>query len=580
MKPLFITTVLTAIGAGLLMAPASSAQQPLQKDITVDRDIELEQRDASRLPFTPSFTLPPLSSSNLSYNFTELSTRVPSQITLLEPAAWGDELTPSPYRGYADVGYFPMWNAALSAGYRFIDTSKTRLGLWGQYNGVAYKRNDYYWRDNTALVGAALSHAFTDKTALTAGLHYQYAKFTMTDCNSRILNPTNQHINRVGGNLAVNTGTEETRFKIHGGVERFVDGCWPTNNDTDSKGPRETSFNIGISAVNRVSDNLKFALGVELINVASSNFSSYFNDHDKQRLTALKISPQYRATLNALELNIGADVWYTYDKNFNNSYDKAFSRWRFNPAVEIVFKPSHIVALDVKATGLVTPNSLAELYDRAPYLLALPSHFSRVPLDVDARVALGPKEGFYIALKGGYSIAKDWLMPYHINDGQYGGWDARDIKGWRYGLELGASYQRLLKAKAEVMGASHSDGKGYYAWADHARWVANVQVALFPMKDLEVGASLDLRLKRSIYYDDFYDWREIMICYSRSSTPYSWPSDDLGSITNLNLHGQYKLQDDIALFINLNNILNHKYTLLGDIPSQGIHGLVGVSVVF
>lgn len=122
-----IRTAILALGLGV--ATLASAQG-LHKEINVDQKIEPVKRDASRINVLPTLQLPAVSRPQLSFSDRVVTTRVPNAITTLAPMAYGDKLYESSYRGYVVLGLgAPLFNASFSAGYRAIDTEKTRLSL-------------------------------------------------------------------------------------------------------------------------------------------------------------------------------------------------------------------------------------------------------------------------------------------------------------------------------------------------------------------------------------------------------------------------------------------------------------------
>ena len=54
----------------------------------------------------------------------------------------------------------------------------------------------------------------------------------------------------------------------------------------------------------------------------------------------------------------------------------------------------------------------------------------------------------------------------------------------------------------------------------------------------------------------------------------------LGSVNSLNFGAKYDINEKLAVFINGENLLNKHYFYIGDVPSQGITGLAGVTLKF
>ena len=114
--------------------------QSLDKEIKVQRDIIPEHRSAERLPISPVISLPAVNRSKLNYSMVDKPMGITPAMQIL-PVNYPDVNYPEIYPGYAAIGYMPVYNAGVSAGYRLINTSKTRLGGWVQYNGRSYKPN-------------------------------------------------------------------------------------------------------------------------------------------------------------------------------------------------------------------------------------------------------------------------------------------------------------------------------------------------------------------------------------------------------------------------------------------------------
>ena len=123
-----------------LAATVAAGAKDLKTEITVDRTVVPVEREATRLGgISPVLMQPQTDFRRLTLVEYGEPSELTSSITPLEPASYGDTIPVTPYRGYASAGYFPAYNLGLSAGYRFINTSRTRLGAWMQFDGESYK---------------------------------------------------------------------------------------------------------------------------------------------------------------------------------------------------------------------------------------------------------------------------------------------------------------------------------------------------------------------------------------------------------------------------------------------------------
>ena len=171
-----------------LAMPGVLKAQDLHKEITVEQEIIPAKRDASRIMVHPALTLPPLRESALSFSDRTVTTDVPNSISILDPVAWGDKLYASPYRGYVDLGAGgPLFNGDLSAGYRLVDNDRTRLSLWGQYDGSIYNHGRdplderLRFKNHTATAGIDLHRAVGERSVVNAGIDYTYATHTLLE---------------------------------------------------------------------------------------------------------------------------------------------------------------------------------------------------------------------------------------------------------------------------------------------------------------------------------------------------------------------------------------------------------------
>lgn len=106
---------------------ATATADDLTKEITVEKDIVVQEREAQKLSQLPQFNLPAIETKKLSWTDRGVAAPLTHDITLLPPAAYAASIAKSPYRGYIDAGYFPTFELGVSAGYRIIDNDATRL---------------------------------------------------------------------------------------------------------------------------------------------------------------------------------------------------------------------------------------------------------------------------------------------------------------------------------------------------------------------------------------------------------------------------------------------------------------------
>lgn len=547
----YITAAILA-GIGL-----SVSAQSLKKEITVERDIVPERREATRLSLTPKIVLAPVKAGQLNYTDRFQPVKVGGAISPLEPVAYGDSIYISPYRGYAAIGFFPSFNLGASAGYRFIDDGTTRLNGWFQYDGTSYKgetatgeKIEDSFNRHDATIGFALTHKADESSTLDAAAGYTFSRY-----NNPIAWTDDRTANRANLSVLWNSMTGDLKYNL--GARYGFFGY----NDEDGK---ESCINLSGMAGADLDAGSRFRVDVDASFVINSEGALIVGDSgrnsdiipDLSRIEAfnhgmLTLIPAYGVQGETFDVQIGARIDLTYHAG------KAF---HIAPAVKAVLMPSPYFNLFVKADGGEHQNTLLSLFSVIPYSES--GYFyrnSHIPLNVEGGITIGPWQGAYAQLYGAYAIANDWLMPIQYSKNcEFG---LVDAKGWKAGLAIGYSYSNYVDLRASVETAPQKYDRFYYMWRDRAKYVADLQLRITPISALDITAGWELRGKRMSY-------------------SYYKPSVDLGDVSRVSAGALYRIDSQWSAFVRGENLLNKKYRLIGNVPAQGITGLAGVSYKF
>lgn len=544
----------------------SASAQSLTKEITVEHEIIPEQREATRLNFMPSINLSPITATRLSYSERVASSRIASALTILEPAAFDDAIYVSPFKGYAALGFFPMYNTNLSAGYRFIDNERTRVNGWMQYNGTAYKRDGSYYRRNTASLGAMLHQAIGGKSVLDAGVGYTFARYNLYDADA--LRPQNLH--KFDLNALFRSSHSDFDYNIGVSFNRFA---YVDNPDWALAQPapfakRQNLYGVAGGMAFGINDRSSLTIDVDF--TASSLRMDYLKEYGSKSDQLLTVTPKYSLSGNNAVLDLGARIDFTFHG------DKVF---HIAPDAKLTIMPASQFSLYVKAGGGEHRNTLSSLYDCVPFVQPYAQNrFSHIPLTADAGITIGPFRGFHFDLYGGYAIANDWLMPAFMDDSRICLFEQIDMKGWRVGAALGYKYNDIVELKASFEAAPQKYDRGYYLWRDRAKNVLDASLRVTPISALDITAGFELRTKRamwSVYPDvDLSDPGNI------NWDEYQPTEVSLGNMSNLKLGALYRIDSQWSAFVRGENLLNKKCLLPGNIPMQGLTGLVGVTYKF
>lgn len=563
-------------------AAATAGAQQLNKEITVEREVVPIQREATRLNFMPAISLPPLAMQRLSPSDRAITARVPAGITVLDPAAWADSIYVSPYRGYASIGFMPLYNAMLSAGYRIVDNSTTRVGAWLQYDGTVYTSrhtpaynnlfaDKKYIRDNTATAGIYASQRIGASSELSGEFDYTYTKFNQISCrdmySSTVMETLpsgkyichNQSVNRLNADLGWKSTINDLGYGIRAGYSRFAFGSGreADGQTVDLPAEKENNFRFGADLS---ADFDGASLAMLDIDFSGLNTKSIIdlNDNDSKDYSTwlLRFSPSYAYRSGVFDIKLGARIDLTHNSG------KAF---HIAPDVKLAVNPSPMFAFEVSAGGGEWQNTLGSLFAIGRNIDSWSAYSnSHIPLTVDARLRIGPRSGLYGELSGSYARANDWLMP--AGYGHYGNmrFFQQNIKGFRVGAAIGYRWSTILDARVEWQTAKNDTYKGYYLWRDRARNVIDASVKVNPIDKLSVDLGFTLRTDRRTF--THMDGGPSMI--------------PLGDVRNLSLGATYRLTPSVSVFVEGENLLNHRYSTVDYYESQGITGLAGASFKF
>lgn len=559
------------LSAALFAVACNCGAQSLNKEITVERDIVPEYRDADRLRISPVVSLPQVVRQNLTYSFVDRPVGVTPSIyplVLQNPAIERNDLFP----GYAAIGYMPLFNMAASAGYRFIDNDKTRLGAWLQYNGRTYHgdvasltagtKEKTMLRRHTFTLGSKLRQSTGEQSWLDAQIDYTYSRYnlpayTLTEGGALTRNQAVNNLNVAAdwrhedkSAFSYGAGAGFSRFAfVHGSDELFY------NRYYDAAAARQSNITVNGDASLAFSDESTVSLGLDFSYLKGNDSFRYYIDGMPAGLLPtdlntwlLRLTPGYHyiGANAAFDAGVRIDLTHGSGRAVHIAPDVRFSA-----------TPSPYFGFTVKAGGGEVQNSLASLFAVMPYMSQIHTYGnSHIPFTFDASVTVGPFKGAYAELFGGYARANDWLMPGYFHSGVL---QTFNVRGWHGGLALGYRHGKLAQARvsAEVARSNSEDaGKGYYLWRDRAKYVIDATAKVSPIDKLNINAGYSFRGKRK-------------------AGAYS-----LGSVSNLCLGADYAVNARTTVFLTGENLLDRKFYFIGGVPSQGITGLAGVTYKF
>lgn len=559
------------------LAALTSGAEDLKTEIVVDRSIVPAERAATRLnsvmPDILSMQIRPV---ELAFTEYTSASELTASITRLDPATYPGLPGLTPYRGYAAVGYFPIFELGASAGYRFINTERTRLGAWIQYDGTSY---DGYAdidgekpkvKDNTVTVGADFGQLFGKASLLNVGADYTYAALA----NPLYGNDYTQSINIFDARASWQSQTNRVAYKAGAEFRLFDFGkdmpLAAYGSDAAAPGANENRFTVTAGAT--YNDNTGqpiVGLDIKADFLHSGNgLTAGWSDAKAAKpewptLGVISLTPYYSIKYDALAAKIGLNVDLSTGGN-----DK---RFHIAPDVIVSLAPASQFAVYARVGGGEHLNSLRSLYEYTPFI---PSAWvygrSHLPITVDAGFNIGPFKGAAIELFGGYAVANDWLMPMlAFGKETTPMFSPVSMKGFHFGARLSYTYGRYVTVRASIEGAPQKYDRGYYRWRDRAKMVVGAGATVHPIESIDIDIDYSYRAKRRIY----------------SATPDEYASgnavaESLGDANDLSIGAAYRITEPFTVFARGENILNRRYDIFPGLPSNGVHGLVGVTYKF
>ena len=107
--------------------------------------------------------------------------------------------------------------------------------------------------------------------------------------------------------------------------------------------------------------------------------------------------------------------------------------------------------------------------------------------------------------------------------------------------------------------------------------MAKASLRVSPLKQLDINLGWDFRAHRRMALTDMPD------LVQPDGTVIPGIADGLasmGTVNSLSLGANYRFTSNWTFWANVENLLNHRYTIIGGLPSVGVAGLVGATYKF
>ncbi len=565
------------LSAAALWAPA----QDLHKEITVERTVQPDLRDASRLGgIAPEITMPPVTNQALRpAEYTEAGSLTHEAATL-PPAPWADSIPPSPYHGYISVGYLPVYNAAGSGGLNIINRPRTRVNIWAQADGYSYKGDIPYASDMrlgtfVASGGADGRFVLADNSRISVGLkgmgaviHTPYSYLSKGVQRAATYN-------QLAASIGASAGWER-RF---GNVTASVGGGWENFRFRHDVPPvvikNYTALNEKLGKINAalcLSDEYTGAgwLGVNIDwAILASNVYPDGWSTAAHTVSEGNIRPYLNFDSDAVSGRLGV--------NLSVATGNSEGGLKIAPEANIAYDFSDSFLVWARATGGEFLNPMSDLFRISQYVAPVQSYGrSNVPFDIRGGFSYGPASGFTLEVNAGYAKARDILTPLVtiFSDGYFNSrFVGTDFGCWYVGGRIAYAYGELLTVAVDLKtGDSDNDVNSWYEWHDGAKTHLDASIKVRPIDRLDVEVKYLMRTDRKGITDVYK--------YNSASAQVGRYTSDLGNIGNLNLNAAYTISSRLTAFACIENILGKRYLLISGMPARRTGGLLGVTYKF
>lgn len=610
MKKIYVSILLAAFA---LCGAYAQDNTKLNKEITLEKDIAPLEKKAVKKNELPKVKQPTAKGQKSALGYSDLTTpiEVPTTIPTLLPYGYRTAHNFSDQRGYLDIGAGTQANFRVDFGYRIIDEEREKLGLWFNHNStwngknsskvvdVDENRNKQRYNDNVLAVdysraigtgtltlgakahidnynfyGGWNSVDFIGGPSLNSAYDWDKEKQTFVDFN--INAGWKNRFNLLDKPLLYNVGLQ------------YGHAAYDKPFNKDYKHGAHDNWGIlnlvGSYNINELTTAGLAIKGEYLRRGAKAVANSELDLFDEVGMITL--SPTYTIHGDMYKLQLGVNAHLSFS---DGAVFRLSPNVRFNLALVDGFT-FYANALGGKLLGYRVPTHYANHRYDYPFLMYGSIY---TPLDAEAGFKIGPFQGLSGKLSVGYAIVKKQpgICYYDLNPTDYPSlplatgmmstYTVIDGRGYWVGAELNYKYRSLIEANASIKFAPHDDEfyatdkhyNNYKFDVDRASTVGNFDIKVHPWRPLTFDVGLEYRGGRMALFN-----------YYISSPDYTnkimYEFVDMDDVINLHAGANYRLNNNVALWLQAHNLLNRRYDILYGQGAQRIGCMVGASFTF
>lgn len=612
--------------SALLAAAWLPASAQYNQSISVEGKYVPEVFRLDRINTFPKAVKFSLESRPLSYDSKSVPAAFAPRLLPLPATGWRADRFFSDKRGYLELGAGSWLNTTLSAGYRFMQTPQTTVGVRLQHNSTslwkpklspltADNRMERY--DET--LGVYGKHDFAGKGTLSGAVDWHIGNFNYYGYNptwyaalpdEKMAAPT-QTLNDVSARFTWESPSrhDDISWMAGAGVRYFgyrsAYGAYipyignPSVLDDPMlgryHGGRETDISLNAGIIFPSSSGSAFGvdLDADIMLYAGETPDGGFPVNVPDDYGVVKLTPYYSFTRNRLKVRVGAEIDFAFNAG---DQDDRYNFLHVAPDVKVDWT-SGPVSLYVHLLGGSRLNTLAgnwqHDYYQQPWLNSSRPVYS--PLDGSLGATFGPFAGFSAGLDFAFRVTRGeylggWYMarmnyadevfpglPEEIDGNpvsySYAPVSGVNMHGFSLGAHLGYDMGRVLSLKARGTYQPQNGSKGYFNGYDRPRLTALVSAETNPWRELRLKLEYEYRGVRTAYTQGRY--ADNVMADSRVLAGYRLPD-----LCYLNFGASYGITDNFTLWLQADNLLNRHDAILPGLPQQGVRVAGGFGVTF
>lgn len=588
--------VLACLGSVTTLYAQEEKRDTLNRELTLERQYNPTVLDANKVNITPDRREPITRKMAIDYASYGAVLFPEKEITLLPSGEMYTNIDYSKHRGYLNLAGGLHTNIDVDLGYHILDNQTDKLNLFFTHrssnNGLDYQQNEEKVKAklNDNLASIHFKHAF-ESVFFTLGGNFAYKAYnyfghpTYAAGSSYTDGKTNStadyETNQANTTIRFNTGLQSRNAdKVNYRIDfDFLHFQQKYGLAKDYSGMKENVFHInGDLNTSLVDEDQRIgvladihAIGYNKPNGQGSYFDRLATYASKTDIT---LTPYYTLSGNGINLTLGAALSY-----YENQND---SQTRIAPHVAFDASMGGRSTFYFTADGGIKANDLDQLINECRFIdpsLAV-DDYTKTPFDLKTGVKTGIIDNVWLNLYGQYKKTENDVFFVKLINSLTGNSFTEamnpvnnfDTKLLRVGADLRFDIQKYMEFSIK---------SAYNKWtvnydkdiesldANEDLWASTrpdfefgINATIHPLEKLSIGVDYTLMTGRKMNFQ-----KDVSAI-------------EMNNISELNLRGQYQLNDWVGAYAKITNLLNQEFDSFYSYPTQKIGAMIGININF